>query len=276
MISNTNKIYFGNQEISQVYVGDNLVFGGETAWTPYSLGSSLALWLDATDTDTITLNGSNVSQWGDKSNNNRHAAQSTATKQPVYAPNVINGKACVVGDDTDDVLFGPLPLSRTLDYTVVMVLSLLQAADALFDFYDAATPNTSRVTSSSSGVARAVGSLAYHLQRHHPRATPLILAATHQNSAPAGQRFDQFVNGVRRGVFPTDVNAPAFADGIFTEYAILDDVTGGNAWGGGIGEYIIATGLSESDRQKLEGYLAHKWGLTANLPSDHPYKTVAP
>jgi hypothetical protein len=84
MISNTNKVYFGNQEISQVYVGDNLVFGGETAWTPYSLGSSLALWLDATDTDTITLNGSNVSQWDDKSDNQLVVTQSVADQQPAY------------------------------------------------------------------------------------------------------------------------------------------------------------------------------------------------
>jgi hypothetical protein len=84
MISNTNKIYFGNQQISKVYVGDNLVFGGETAWTPYSLGSSLALWLDATDTDTITLNGSNVSQWDDKSDNQLVVTQSVADQQPAY------------------------------------------------------------------------------------------------------------------------------------------------------------------------------------------------
>jgi hypothetical protein len=34
--------------------------------------------------------------------------------------------------------------------------------------------------------------------------------------------------------------------------------------------------LSTLDRQKVEGYLAHKWGLTANLPGDHPYKIAAP
>lgn len=34
--------------------------------------------------------------------------------------------------------------------------------------------------------------------------------------------------------------------------------------------------LSNPDRQKVEGYLAHKWGLTANLPVDHPYKTEPP
>jgi hypothetical protein len=33
---------------------------------------------------------------------------------------------------------------------------------------------------------------------------------------------------------------------------------------------------SDVNRQKLEGYLAHKWGLGANLPVDHPYKTVGP
>ena len=39
---------------------------------------------------------------------------------------------------------------------------------------------------------------------------------------------------------------------------------------------VSSTLLSTTNRQKLEGYLAHKWGLTANLPADHPYKTAVP
>jgi hypothetical protein len=39
---------------------------------------------------------------------------------------------------------------------------------------------------------------------------------------------------------------------------------------------LVSSVITITNRQKLEGYLAHKWGLTANLPSDHPYKTVAP
>ena len=35
-------------------------------------------------------------------------------------------------------------------------------------------------------------------------------------------------------------------------------------------------GTNISDFEKAEGYLAHKWGLTGNLPSDHPFKSVAP
>jgi hypothetical protein len=34
--------------------------------------------------------------------------------------------------------------------------------------------------------------------------------------------------------------------------------------------------LSQSDIEKIEGYLMHKWGLEANLPSGHPYKSAAP
>jgi len=29
-------------------------------------------------------------------------------------------------------------------------------------------------------------------------------------------------------------------------------------------------------REKVEGYLGHKWGLNKNFPDDHPYKTEAP
>ena len=47
---------------------------------------------------------------------------------------------------------------------------------------------------------------------------------------------------------------------------------------GTISEIILvsATLLAALERQKLEGYLAHKWGLTASLPNDHPYKVNVP
>ena len=62
--------------------------GGEAPpefWNPSVLGADLALWLDADDADTITLNGSTVSQWDDKSGNDNHAAQSTASFQPALS-----------------------------------------------------------------------------------------------------------------------------------------------------------------------------------------------
>lgn len=41
-------------------------------------------WYDSSDQSTITLNGTNVSQWNDKSANALHLTQSTSTYQPDY------------------------------------------------------------------------------------------------------------------------------------------------------------------------------------------------
>jgi len=34
--------------------------------------------------------------------------------------------------------------------------------------------------------------------------------------------------------------------------------------------------LEPSDRYRVEGYLAWKWGLTSSLPAFHPFKKVSP
>jgi hypothetical protein len=44
---------------------------------------------------------------------------------------------------------------------------------------------------------------------------------------------------------------------------------------GPIGETMVfSSALSDADRKLVEGYCAHKWGLQALLPSDHPYKNT--
>ncbi|MDA9110479.1 DUF2341 domain-containing protein, partial [bacterium] len=62
----------------------------------------------------------------------------------------------------------------------------------------------------------------------------------------------------------------------------LDFTIGCHSNGGGtnnmaIGEFIIFNDvISDADRNKIEGYLAHKWNLTSTLPSGHAYKSSAP
>ena len=46
---------------------------------------------------------------------------------------------------------------------------------------------------------------------------------------------------------------------------------------GDIAEILVGGAtLDDNQRFKIEGYLAHKYGLSANLPSDHKYKNAAP
>ena len=52
--------------------------------------------------------------------------------------------------------------------------------------------------------------------------------------------------------------------------------TTGRDWDGVIAEVIsFNTKLSDSHREAVEGYLAHKWGLEGNLPPTHTYKNVS-
>jgi hypothetical protein len=48
-------------------------------------------------------------------------------------------------------------------------------------------------------------------------------------------------------------------------------------WNGYIAELVVSFSTHDSTtRQRIEGYLAHKWGLEASLPAGHPYKTTGP
>lgn len=51
-------------------------------FTPVDLGA--ALWLDATDASTITITGSGVSIWGDKSGNSNDLTQAIDSKRPTH------------------------------------------------------------------------------------------------------------------------------------------------------------------------------------------------
>ena len=55
------------------------------------------------------------------------------------------------------------------------------------------------------------------------------------------------------------------------------NVLNGFAFGGQFGEFLIYnSNMVLADRQKVEGYLAWKWGLQSNLQPSHPYRSNAP
>jgi hypothetical protein len=55
------------------------------------------------------------------------------------------------------------------------------------------------------------------------------------------------------------------------------DTTPVQGWNGFVGEILVYnSSLTTAQRQQIEGYLAWKWGLQANLPADNPFKTYRP
>ena len=78
-------------------------------FTPRSI-PGLQLWLDASDATTITLNGSNVSEWRDKSGKGNHFTQATASQQPPFVSLSRNGRSAI-NLPNSLAMFGPTGFS---------------------------------------------------------------------------------------------------------------------------------------------------------------------
>ena len=288
--STPSKLYLGATEVTKAYLGASEVYSsGAAAWTPADLGASLALWLDADDASTITINGSTVSKWDDKSGNARHVSQATAANQPNYTASGLNGKQVITFDGTNDALINASAgLMRAVSgATAVMVMSraanLAAGSDALW--IGTSVGNARLVMGVRIGLAapgegftsggrrlstdtfQTVTGFAY-------TSNPIIAAARHDYANTNLEIWQDGTAGASRvyqtaGV--TDNNAGPLSVG-------AGNVAGtGAPFNGYIAEItLVHSALSTTDRQKLEGYLAHKWGLETNLPAGHPYKTTPP
>ncbi|MDC0157740.1 DUF2341 domain-containing protein, partial [Verrucomicrobia bacterium] len=74
---------------------------------------------------------------------------------------------------------------------------------------------------------------------------------------------------------PTSYAVLSFRSAGATEFSNFanDRNIGGRTFQGDLAELLIYNiPLSDAEIQEIEGYLAHKWALTGNLPSDHPWK----
>lgn len=107
-------------------------------WNPAELGSSLTLWLDASDISTITKDGSDyVSQWNDKSGNSNHVYQSTGSLQPLYSSSnsVANNRPAIVFPNSATGV-GFTSQNSFLLKNIIFICAYKDAQDTTFDGYD--------------------------------------------------------------------------------------------------------------------------------------------
>lgn len=102
-----------------------------------------------------------------------------------------------------------------------------------------------------------------------------MLSSTFNGVAPNNGSLSLFCNGVCLGT-----QSSAFTPAATISGQTLTVGMGANldsTFDGEIAEILCYQGdVGTLDRQKVEGYLAHKYNLDSKLPSTHPYKTVAP
>jgi len=223
-------------------------------WTPAALGSALALWLDADDASTITLNGSTVSQWNDKSGNARHASQATAANQPARTLNGLGGRTVLTFDGVDDRL---VTASSTLGIT--NSASLIVVAQL-----SSRTPPEQGIVGSDSLTNRfglfITGSNAM-------RWNPISGTSTIEATSVTGAQI--LVGTAQSGNSALFRNGTSIATGTAATVTMANDPFNvGNMlpgttlphFSGPIAEVLVlSSSLSTTNRQLLEGYLAWKW-----------------
>ena len=269
-------------------------------WSPAEL--TTALWLDAADASTITTSGSAVSQWNDKSGNGLNATQAVAGNRPTYQLAAINSRNAIRFTAASSQALGCAGTAGSFNFLhaaqglILVVGSVGTTADpdTLYGIAgNAGGFNASRrgfillwddrsvvPTSNRFAVTGYDGSNAPVfsegvLDMLLPQSPSLFGAAVDATNATLSQRSTLLING---STYQTNTaSATASAGNASFDWQIGDYRTGSAYLQGDIAEMVIVSGaVSTLNRQKLEGYLAHKWGLTANLPADHPYKTVGP
>lgn len=242
-------------------VSDNtfVVDNSGTLWDPSQLAT--AYWWDASNTGSIVETAGAVSSWTDQ-NQSAVLAQATALEQPVTNSATINGLN-VIDFLGDDDLVGPV--LAFAEWTKIVVFSV-----------DGSTFNNtiSHVSGSNDAFWENTSGFMNVFQNGNiltstTALTPgqTILAET--TKATNGDT-ELFMYGNSEGT----VNA---ALGTGAKAIAIGSYNTGFFLNGQIAEVIIQPSvMSLSDRQKAEGYLAHKWGFTANLDAGHPYKSTPP
>jgi hypothetical protein len=235
----------------------------------------LALWLDAEDAASITLNGSTVSQWADKSGNGRNVAQATATNQPTYQALGWGDKPSLYFDGTNDRLAASVAAQTFA--SGFSVFAVLQKQGA------ATTYESLPVTRSITGPTLSFdGFNSFRASGSATATTTLTNSATSvatlTNKTLLGYTFvpTQYIEYINASASTNVSGAYVFND-VSTNLTIASRVDGVTAFRGIIGEIVMTVGVvSTTTRQQIEGYLAWKWKLQANLPSGHPFKNLPP
>ncbi|MFN8711204.1 MAG: hypothetical protein ACK5Z2_00025 [Bacteroidota bacterium] len=246
-------------------------------WSPIVLRP--ALWLDAADISTITV-ATGVSEWRDKSGNNRHFTQSTPANQPAYNRNGINGLGSISFDGTAKAL-QRTPEAWAFQYPITAFIVFRAAAfngsyNSLFEFYtvvgqatagwsDLINPSLRSAiyatnTSGTQNFYDGSGVVTYATNQTY------IFTGIHQNNSLVGLQNGK-TDGSNSGSYTLRTNlgaSPLYigSSPLFSRYTNWQ-----------IGEVIITNNavLSTATRLLIEGYLAWKWGINNNLLTSSPY-----
>jgi hypothetical protein len=247
-------------------------------FTPFSPSSIAGLkgWYDASDTASISLSGSNVTQWNDKSGNGYHVTQGTAARRPVSGTTTLNSKNVIVFDGNDVLQAATASdwkfMNDATGSTTFLVFRVTTGANpVILDTAGSTTGNTGisffRAGAGLFGwqTVRSVGGTyvaEYNNQTLNTGTTYYFSNKSDPANATASQRLIFKVNGGANNTPNTRTAALNNANPFQPLFIGSYDTAGSDGLNGYIAELIVYSGLlSDTDIGTLNSYLASKWGL---------------
>jgi hypothetical protein len=241
----------------------SIAASGKSVWgfSPQSI-PGLALWLDGADSSSFTFSsGSNISSWRDKSGKGLNV--STTANYPVYTSTGVQFTG-----STPTVLSNVTgyAASNTLTTFVVYQSTVASSRQRYFvstynGNYNIFAGDTTYITAGTTSLNNYQGPISYSAN------TTYLIS---QVGYSAGS-ISWAINGTESlswgnvGAGSASGSTSILVGGQSTVY-----------FTGYIMEILMYDSyFTSSQRQQVEGYLAAKWGLKANLPATHPYSATA-
>jgi hypothetical protein len=263
----------------------NLVLITPQFWTP-ALLDTRAIWLDASDTTSLVTSGDYVTRWNSQLDSDWSARPFDPTtasdSRPRTGVSTINGLNVVTFDAVDDdVLTYKVGQRRAL---ADVDMGIAYPAESAFIVARRNAASKSRWVSpgangnrtfqlfvNATGANRMIVDVGDNRVHHFwPDNFPALglWGYSFNSDAPVSNLY---LNGELKMSNSTP----------FTALAGRQDGFGGATTSDGSGDdigeiLVLREAVDEFTRQRIEGYLAHKWGLAGELPESHPYKDAPP
>ena len=238
--------------------------------------SGLGLWLDAADSTTITI-ATGVSQLNDKSTNAYNLTQATTGLQPSYSANLITFSS------NKYLNIPQAAINNTATYSLFLVFNPIASTNWILQKqFDGNSTRTmlsmTRYWQNNTGTTNYLYWTAYANGGAIANSATALSTSTLQlvELVYDGSTLTMYRNGTVLSTTSSAsygisnvTNATSFTFGSWIEGGIIIDNGVTNFQ---FGELLFyTTSLTVPQRQQIEGYLAWKWGLQANLPAGNPY-----
>jgi hypothetical protein len=236
------------------------------------------LWLDGADLSSLVLSGSSVTTWNDKSGNGFNGTVVNASVgspiAPSYVTNSINGLSAITMSGTSYFTGSTNVNSTTLTCFFIGNCVFGTGGSSQQRILGLSVPGLDDYSSTLRPIPLSVISEGTQLiaYRNAGMASATVVSGTNFIGCCL---FDGTSNYMYKdGILGTQVaSSGTFTTSIYgvgsdagTQFMGATSSLGTNCLVGKIGEIIVYnTALTTSQRQQVEGYLAHKWGLYTNL-----------